>query len=533
MFSKFLNWQFYLLGFFLVLICSKGIAGHNDGDSDLCPDIEISAGESITFQFTDYYTGKPYKSGDVIPLGTRMKHYQRGEVYGSCDISIWDYGKKTCINQRWERGINHLQGYMYYPTPPNVPNSVTPYKYFAGVSWDNCATKFDYHVLELGVTPCTQPGNLYFLSPGRYQISNDIIVNTTPCKIGPDYHIGPKVHFDVIDPKKSKCPKADARGNPCSTSTGNKHQREDDYTGPNLPFVRFYNSLFTADVGIGYGWMTPYHKRLAIGGLAIAGGAIGERVALLRSDGAGEEFKQQANGSFLGDADSEFTLVKTSDSYTLTDREGNAETYDERGLILSEADAAGNTTSYSYNTDEKLETVTGPFGHQLSFTYNATSKRVETVTLPDGQVLQFTYQLLSNDQAYNLVSVIYPDTTAKLYHYESTNLPHHLTGITDQNGVRFATWEYDAGGRAVRSEHAETTNAAPQESFLFSWDTALQTTVTDPRGNQEVFKFNFDNLGRKTLKEKLNLADTKKLLQTFDLRNNLTSRTDEEGSKTT
>ena len=40
------------------------------------------------------------------------------------------------------------------------------------------------------------------------------------------------------------------------------------------------------------------------------------------------------------------------------------------------------------------------------------------------------------------------------YHYEDVNFVHALTGITDENGVRFATWSYDGSGRANSSQHA-------------------------------------------------------------------------------
>jgi hypothetical protein len=29
-----------------------------------------------------------------------------------------------------------------------------------------------------------------------------------------------------------------------------------------------------------------------------------------------------------------------------------------------------------------------------------------------------------------------------VYHYEDQRFPHHLTGLTDENGGRFATWAY-------------------------------------------------------------------------------------------
>jgi len=70
-----------------------------------------------------------------------------------------------------------------------------------------------------------------------------------------------------------------------------------------------------------------------------------------------------------------------------------------------------------------------------------------------------------------LVSVIFPDLTLgdetdnprKNSLYENQDFPHHLTGITDENGDRYAVWSYDSDGRAISSEHAQTTSPVGQE----------------------------------------------------------------------
>ena len=39
-------------------------------------------------------------------------------------------------------------------------------------------------------------------------------------------------------------------------------------------------------------------------------------------------------------------------------------------------------------------------------------------------------------------------------HTGGANLPHALTGITDENGDRYATYQYQADGRAIATGHA-------------------------------------------------------------------------------
>src|ERR1700722_9561797 len=110
---------------------------------------------------------------------------------------------------------------------------------------------------------------------------------------------------------------------------------------------------------------------------------------------------------------------------------------------------AGLTTALSYDATGIFVTkVTGPFGHVMSFAYDANG-HVSQMTAPDGGVYTYTY-----DANNNLTSVTYPDGTKKQYLYENTSFPNALTGIIDENNARFATYAYDTQGRAVSSQHA-------------------------------------------------------------------------------
>jgi YD repeat-containing protein len=82
----------------------------------------------------------------------------------------------------------------------------------------------------------------------------------------------------------------------------------------------------------------------------------------------------------------------------------------------------------------------------------------------------------------NLSRVHYPGGTWREYHYEDARFPHALTGITDERGIRYTTWRYDALGRAVLSEHA---GAADRTRFAY---TSSSTTVTNALGKQSVYR---------------------------------------------
>ncbi|MBG6559005.1 RHS repeat protein [Pseudomonas aeruginosa] len=70
------------------------------------------------------------------------------------------------------------------------------------------------------------------------------------------------------------------------------------------------------------------------------------------------------------------------------------------------------------------------------------------------------------------------------YHYEDPRNPRLLTGITDNRGVRFATWRDDEKGRAVSSEPA---NGAEKVSLAYNDDGS--TTVTNEYGKQATYRF--------------------------------------------
>jgi YD repeat-containing protein len=90
------------------------------------------------------------------------------------------------------------------------------------------------------------------------------------------------------------------------------------------------------------------------------------------------------------------------------------------------------------------------------------------------------------------VSVVYPDATladpsdapTRRYHYEDSRFPYHLTGLTDENGNRYAIWSYDAAGRAVSSEHA-----GGVDRVTFAYNVEGTTTVTDALGQARTYTY--------------------------------------------
>lgn len=134
----------------------------------------------------------------------------------------------------------------------------------------------------------------------------------------------------------------------------------------------------------------------------------------------------------------------------------------------------GQQTTVSYNNDHIV--VRNSAGDQLIFFLNGADK-VVSATLNGAAVVIYTY-----DKG-RLVALIYSDNSQRKYHYENSSYPNHLTGITDERGVRIATWEYDEQGRGVVSEHAG------QERVQLSYPDAGSTLVTNSLGKQTTYYF--------------------------------------------
>lgn len=319
------------------------------------------------------------------------------------------------------------------------------------------------------------------------------------------------------NPTKNHCQcSASSYGNPINCASGNKTQRETDYVGSKesgLMFERYYNggggsvASYTAS-----NWNHTYNRGIVP--------VTSSSALAIRHDGKSHFFALKS-GLWKTDADVTDKLEKLSTGWRYTLRDGSVEMYNTAGRFLSITDRAGRVQTILYDGSGKRIGVHGPFGQSLTFGYDS-SNRLNKFTDPAGNVTSYTYDMYGNP-----VKVTGPDGKFRIYHYENTTFVRHLTGITDENGVRFATYNYDDKGRAISTEHA-----GGMERFNLSYISPTQSTATDAVGIQEMLTFSAQ-LGVKNLISKTNLFDGKTLTQTFDTNNNLICKTDEEGRVTT
>ncbi|WP_157265855.1 RHS repeat-associated core domain-containing protein [Thiobacillus thioparus] len=273
-------------------------------------------------------------------------------------------------------------------------------------------------------------------------------------------------------------------GNPVRLTTGNKYQEDLDYAwegASSLRFIRRFNSI---PGPFPLYWSYNYEQRIEP-----ISATNPTSINVIRPDGRVYTFTF-ANNVWTSDADVNDRLTEQTDSsgnslgwrYTLA-ADDSVETYDAIGKLLSITDRFGRTQTLAYDSLGRLARVTDVAGRQLDFTYDAIN-RIHAVTDPAGGVIAYGY-----DASGNLASVTYPDGKTKTYLYENTTFPHALTGITDENGVRYATYRYDSQGRADDEDHG---GAVDHYNLAYTTDTSgnpVSTTVTDPLGTSRTYNF--------------------------------------------
>ena len=258
-------------------------------------------------------------------------------------------------------------------------------------------------------------------------------------------------------------------GNPINFDLGYKIQTERDYSGGRLSFTRLYRSDSTwTDNTVGARWRHNYARTLTVTGSVaeiIDGSGTEQSYTLVGSDWVADNPENTAKFETLGGGGYAYMLA-----------DNTREVYDSGKKLVRIEYLGGGAVELAYDGGGLLETVTDENGRELEFTY--ASGKVATVTTPEG-VFSYSY-----DGNGNLTEVENPASGTREYHYEDTNFIHALTGITDETAVRYATYAYDAQGRAVLSKHA-----GDVDSYSVVYNADGSVTTTNPLGKDTTYHF--------------------------------------------
>ena len=303
-------------------------------------------------------------------------------------------------------------------------------------------------------------------------------------------------------------------GNPINVITGNKYQREDDL--PALPgvlgleIVRHYNSRFSTPSAtpgvVGRGWKLSYETELAV---------AGDTLRVWQADGSSFMFRRDlANQALANGADPANGSIAIHrngagrDEYLWRWADGRELSFDQRGKLVQIKAATGEILSLLYDAKGLLVKVTDPQGRSLRLAYpdrhgGARADRFRGAHSIDSPVGRFSYEygnappkgaaIAPPYLLANLARVRYPAAGAgRQYHYEDAAHPTLLTGITIEGpgadgksaAQRYATFGYQADGRAVLSTHA-----GKVDRVTLDFEQPGLTVVTNSVGEKTIYRY--------------------------------------------
>ncbi|WP_259640307.1 DUF6531 domain-containing protein [Pseudomonas syringae group genomosp. 3] len=263
------------------------------------------------------------------------------------------------------------------------------------------------------------------------------------------------------DPLSCKNPSLQV-GNPINAANGNKFQYEEDLTlGVADPIVvgRYYNSVD----GL---WKHSFSDALNIGK---------DFVVLVRADVRESMFKIVGE-KYVSTTDLGVLLLNEA-GWTYTSTDGSVTAFSLDGELVKKISKYGVTQNIA--RDKYNLQITNSVGQSVKVFEDIL--RQLTFIEAGGVKLQYSYnaQRLSS-----ITKNIDGNSSSRSYQYEDSRNPGLLTGITDERGVRFATWSYDDSGRAVSSQHS---GGAGLTQIAYNSDGS--SSVTNELGKTTVYRY--------------------------------------------
>ena len=248
------------------------------------------------------------------------------------------------------------------------------------------------------------------------------------------------------------------------------------------------------------------------------------------------------NGNILTETDGSGRIVThTYDvmnrRLTTTDGEGNTTTfgYDHRGLRTSIINPMGNETiyehdrlqrlssvrvkgetagsdaltTYNYDGEDRLLTVTDAEGSEWSNEYSSAGRRIKRI---DGLLRETHY---TYDNAGNLLQITYPTGETETYTYDQNN---RRTGLAYSDG-RSATFTLDANGNTLQQ-----VDWAGDTTYTYDALNRI-TSVTDPFG--KTVGYTYDLAGNRTA---ITYPSVGQVTYVYDERDGLTGVSDWNGN---
>lgn len=305
-------------------------------------------------------------------------------------------------------------------------------------------------------------------------------------------------------------------GDPVDLVTGEfYHEEKPDFDiksrAVKLDIVRKYKSKLIFNGPFGYGWAWNHAERLLIGN-------NGDLV-FYNADCSPYYLTSNGDGTYHYPAGTTFTIEKAGSQYILARNDQSKLYFSDTGLLTKKEDSNGNALTFSYNSQDRLISITDSLNRSLTFNYNNQGK-ISQIT--DFKNRSCTYEYHGNDL------FRFTDLEGNAYEYEylqnqeNPSCNHNMSKYILPNG------DYLEIGYYKNDTTAYHTNKKG-EIFNFSYSrlNKYAETWNEEGYYRKIFYNDNQDVVRVTTKE-----GTIELKQ-YDNQHNLTSYTDANGYTTT
>lgn len=332
-------------------------------------------------------------------------------------------------------------------------------------------------------------------------------------------------------------------GDPILIATGSLYERVIDYedTDRRLTISRVYRSRGTARLGASntyafpYGlgdlWRLNFQWEMA---LDTSNFSYNGSFALSAPDGSNYSFRLNTDGTVTsvnngvadismqyvnpgGGSVSYSNILSSGGQFQITTSSGDQilmalfvpyySTQRLAGRPLQITYRGGYAWSFTYGPLGELQSISDNLGRSIGFTWYYSTvdtsptnypRAIQTITLPDGTTLNYSYETYVGDQTGSsrfarLKTFSRTQNGAQAdsatYLYSAAVSPVLLTGMLDNAGIQFNTWQYDASGRVVSAAHPNGADAVSVAYSLSSNNAYAYRTVTNSLGRQTVYTF--------------------------------------------
>ena len=256
-------------------------------------------------------------------------------------------------------------------------------------------------------------------------------------------------------------------GNPINSTNGNKYAEYSLIKRGEIDFKIYYNSL-TGE------WSTSADTRIEMPSSRVHHVVFGN----------GKRYEFRDTAVYWASQMPYLEYIPAESGYEYFDQKVKWQ-FNNTGKLLSIEDTQDvSKITYSYSSDNVSATVSDHIGKTISLEFNKQGQ-VDKILYDQNKQIAIQWHA----QLPLITQVKYHDNSSMIFHYDDQNYSNALTGYTDEDGKRYATWSYDSQGRASSSEHADGKEKVTINYDHIDDDQDPRITVTNALNKQTTYHY--------------------------------------------